>query len=154
MSAYICSTKHGRIKSDAKRVNCPQGQISTKIVDNAVWNAILDIILQPQYLERAIAELGVDKQRQELENQIQFLQSELEKTETEEKRLYNAYMAGAFDAEEYADKRQEIKARRKALTEDLQNLRDKLNNMDVVEKERELILKMIQEARLLLSSVR
>jgi glucan biosynthesis protein len=75
--------------------------------------------------ERLIAELErsmFDDQNESVTTQIAYVEGEIAKIETEDAKLYRAYMADVFDENEYAERRKALKDRQSRLNAELHSL--------------------------------
>lgn len=115
-SCYKCGTsQRPRHLILSHKRSCTMGQISSKVLDAKVWTCIREVLFDPERLRPAIdryfSKNGGDTSKEELA----FVQSQLTELDLADERLYQAYMSGAFNAEEYADKRAKVRDQRQKL---------------------------------------
>lgn len=108
---------------------CTQRTIAASIIEPAVWLAVCTALLDPDGLVSALQADLFDEQNTQLEQQIVYLEREINARKDEDDKLYRAYVAGAFDETEYADRRALLKAEAARLASD----RDKLLPQRVTE---------------------
>jgi site-specific DNA recombinase len=113
---YRC---HGRdcVSRDRDRA-CPQRQAKVDELDTAVWEHVKQLLNDPATLlgqfeafARQAEERSTDERMEE-----QKWQAQLRRLDREEQRLVDAYQAEAIDLVELKQRRQQIAARRQALT--------------------------------------
>ncbi len=78
--------------------------------------------------------------------QIGFLEREINQRDEDDARLYKAYLAGAFDENEYAAKRRELRESRHRLEEDLHALRAQAMTREDFQGRKRLILAVADQA--------
>lgn len=118
---YRCSSQvhpHSR-----EKYNCQNGSTRLKVIEDAIWKAVCDAILEPQPIIDAMDELLDEEQNQDLMHQIRFVQKKIQNNETADERLWLAFRAGAYDEYEFKDKRRVLK-------EEKFNLQDELNELN------------------------
>ncbi|MBI5033042.1 MAG: recombinase family protein [Chloroflexi bacterium] len=128
-------------------VHCQQSQISCWKLDGAVWNAVSNALLHPEVLIEAMERGYSSGPNAELLAEIEFLEGQLKDFDVEDKDLYQAYRAHAFDAEEYAGRRNELKVRKEKTQVTLADLKERVVTREKLELNKQRILKQSQLLR-------
>ncbi|HMP43012.1 MAG TPA: recombinase family protein, partial [Roseiflexaceae bacterium] len=115
-SCYRCQTKATlRYKREAFGRHCTMPQIASRRLDEMVWDAVISILLDRERLQEGMERYFSRQKMETVAEEHQFLQSQLTTLELEDERLYQAYMAQAFDADEYAQRRRKLRERQEVL---------------------------------------
>jgi site-specific DNA recombinase len=96
------------------------GQLKADDVEPQVWAAVVRVLEQPELIAAEVArqESRADEQRAEIARDLAFIEAALARCEQEDRRLIDAYTAGAFTPAELKAYRAEVNARRQSyLTE-------------------------------------
>jgi site-specific DNA recombinase len=139
---YRCVGKTCQVRVVRERIGCTQSQISAKKLDPVVWNVIVNLLTEPYKLVAALEKYYASTKRASFQSQLEFIDQQITQRQSEDEKLYRAYVKGAFDEQEYADRRREIKNAIQAL----QGERGKLLARIVSEED-------IQERKQMLSDV-
>lgn len=137
---YRCNHKDSALQQKHAEKDCDNRAITCETVDAAVWSVICRMLVEPQLLIDTLEKEMFSEQNAQLEHQIKYLEREIEAKQTEDERLYRAYVAGAFDEQEYAARRQIVKAERVKLTDELSQLQKQLLTREEFEERKTLIL--------------
>lgn len=135
---------HCTSRSDHKRklIGCPQGYIGCIKLDEAVWDIVCQVLLEPQVLLDALDRHFADGENAALLEQIAFLEQQIEARAKEEEKLYRAYVAGAFDEHEFADKRRVLKENGHVLEVERDRIKERVLSREQVETQKKLIVDM------------
>lgn len=135
---------HCTSRTDHKRalIGCPQGYIGCNKLDDAVWYIVCQVLLEPQVLVEAVERHFTNDENAALLEQIRFLEQQIEDKSKEEEKLYRAYLAGAFDASEFAEKRRIIKETSQVLAAEVEHLKARVLTLEQVAAQKQLIMKM------------
>jgi len=135
---------HCTSRSDHKRtlIGCPQGYIGCIKLDDAVWNIVCQVLLKPQVLIDAVDRHFAADENATLLEQVAFLEQQIEDKVKEEEKLYRAYVAGAFDEHEFADKRRVIKETSYILALEVERLKARVLSRDQVAAQKKFIMDM------------
>ena len=116
---------HCTSRSDHKRklIGCPQGYIGCVKLDGAVWDIVCQVLLEPDVLIEALDRHFADDGNATLIEQITFLETQINDKTKEEEKIYRAYVAGAFDEHEFAEKRRILKESGQILSIEIEHLR-------------------------------
>lgn len=106
---YRCSSRRGRIPAIREAIGCNQLTISMRVLDEAVWSGVYEVLLRPDILLSALEREFRNEQNEQLRQQIIFLEEQIREAAGEDAKLYRAYLAGAFDEVEYAEQRKALK---------------------------------------------
>ena len=88
---------------------CTMPQISARKLDTIVWNTIITVLLDRERLEEGMERYFSRQKAETTREEIGFIQTRLTDLEIEDERLYQAYIAKAFEADEFALKRHALK---------------------------------------------
>jgi len=106
---YRCSSRAASTRAIKDEHACTQSQISAKILDPIVWQVVMNLLTQPEMLTHAIDEYQKELGSGQVEEQLELIKNQIAEREREDEKLYRAYIHGAFDEEEYANRRRHIK---------------------------------------------
>jgi hypothetical protein len=125
---------------------CVQSQIVCQTLDDAVWSTICGVLLDPQMLVDSLERDYACGRNGSVLEQIGFLEREIKQRDEDDARLYKAYLAGAFDENEYAAKRRELKDSRHRLEEDLHTFRGQVVTQADLQGRKRLVLAIADQA--------
>lgn len=146
-SGYGCNAKSPRVPAFSERVQCDSSQISSKVLDPAIWNIVCQVLLDPQILLTALEKEFMGKRNEQTSRQIDFLESQIRSAENEDEKLYKAYMAGVFDEIEFAERRKLVKKKAEKLKQELAQLNGSLISPENFEARKQTILLICQTAQ-------
>jgi site-specific DNA recombinase len=140
---------HCTSRSDHKRklIGCPQGYIGCVKLDGAVWDIVCQVLLEPHILTEALDRHYVDDGNATLIEQITFLEIQINDKTKEEEKIYRAYIAGAFDEHEFAEKRRILKESSQILSIEIDHLRGRVLTQEQVVKQKKFILEMATQLK-------
>lgn len=144
---YACNSKRNRTYHEREAINCSQKQIKAATLEDAIWQVVCTIVMQP---ERLIAQIDAqlhDDENTGLRKQIAFLMRQIDEGKQEDEKLYKAFIAGAFDENEYAEKRAALKERLATLEQEEEGLSSRLISKDVIEADKAMILQFASQAQ-------
>jgi site-specific DNA recombinase len=145
--AYRCPNTFVHPRYIRETVGCRQSAIQTDVLDMAVWEIVCNALLEPQVLLSALESDMLGEQNAQLERQIAYLEHEIEEKQTEDDKLYKAYMAGVFDEHEYAARRTLLKDERARLQVELDRLHPLRATREQFEAQKALILDFAERVR-------
>ncbi len=144
---YKCIARNGHSYHSTKAINCNGKQVSAPMLEQTVWNIICEMILKPELLlEQLDAELE-NGENTNLKKQIAFLQRQLKESETEDDKLYRAFMADVFDEHEYRERRRLLKEKQATLQAELESLEERTINQQEIEQDKATILALSEHFR-------
>ena len=114
--------------------------ISCRILENAVWLVICSLLLEPATLISALEGDLLGEQNTQIANQIGFIVGQIREKQQEDERLYRAYVAGAFDETEYAERRSLIRGQSQRLAQELEKLQPQVMTATEFEERKRYIL--------------
>jgi site-specific DNA recombinase len=140
---------HCTSRSDHKRelIGCPQGYIGCIKLDDAVWNIVCEVLLEPHILIESLDRHFANDENATLLEQITFLEMQIEDKVKEEEKIYRAYIAGAFDEHEFADKRRILKESKQVLAIEVERLRARVVTKEQVETQKRFVLDMATQLK-------
>lgn len=119
---------------------CGQPHVSARVIETAVWNAIVAIVTRPDLLEAAFTARMKDKDsRADQQARISDLEKKLVAHSVKEDRLHQAYLAEAYTVEEYKRYRAELAEARITLQDALNEAQLQLDvSEDMLAKQRSI----------------
>jgi len=145
-SNYRCAGRKGRVPVVIEEIGCNQKQISTRKLDQAVWSVIYEVLLYPDIMIEALEKEFASEQNEQTRNQIEYLESQIRELKLEDEQLYKAYLADAFDENEYAEHRSLITSQLQKLQTEIDQLAEGLMTVDQFEERKQEILVLCQNA--------
>ena len=144
---YRCSSRSNRPKHVSDDIGCTQGQIMCHVLDDAVWVCLCDTLLAPELLIQHLERTMHGDDTVENHRQISELERQLRDNDREDRKVYQAYLADAFDEHEFAARRRRLKELRASLEQQLEELKAvELTEEDFEERKR-LILAVAENAK-------
>jgi site-specific DNA recombinase len=144
----VMRTKYRCSSSFRKYVGrCGNSQVEGHILEDAVWDAVCGLLLHPESVLDSLDNILNDERNASILAQIAYIEREIEKNAISDDRLWKAYDAGAFDEDEYAEKRAALKARLEDLKDDHKDLRSKVLTEEDIEAHRQQLLDLSQQAQ-------
>jgi site-specific DNA recombinase len=139
-SWYRCSAANSGYAAIRERTGCDQSQISIRVIDDAVWSLIYQVLLDPQILITALEKEFQGERNNQTSRQISFLENQINESNIEDDKLYKAYLAGVFNETEYAGRRRLVKENRQRLQAELQQLNGNLISPEKLKERKQEIL--------------
>jgi site-specific DNA recombinase len=121
---------------------CDNTSIQCDVLDNAVWSIVCDALLKPDVVLQALESDALSEHNQSLLRQIEWLGKEIAGKSNEDDKLYRAFVADVFDAQEYKERRDMLTAERQRLSDKLLQLKSQVIAPDKIEARRKIILDM------------
>jgi site-specific DNA recombinase len=149
---YRCSRANAFPKHIIDATGCKNGYITCKVLDTAVWTIVCDALLKPQILIGALEEDERAERNAQLQEQIAYLEHTVVTNSGDDEKLLRAYLAGAFDEQEYAGRRKLLKDEAMRINDELIRLRSQVTTVEQLEARQALILQIserIQAERIL-----
>lgn len=138
---YRCSSTRGRTPAIQKAIGCNQLTIPTHILDQAVWTAVYEVLLNPDILLGALEREFRNEHNEQLRRQIVFLESQLREAAVEDQKLYRAYLSNVFDEIEYAEYRKTLKENSQKLSVEISRIQSQLmSDRQYEERKREILM--------------
>ncbi len=126
---------------------CTMPQISSKRLDDLVWNTVITALLDRTRLEEGMERYFSRQKQETTKDELVFVQTQLTQLELEDEKLYQAYVAGAFEADEYAVKRRGLWERKKRLEDEKEKLQKRFAQQSSREEQKQQILASVDELR-------
>jgi len=145
-TSYRCSSRANRVPTVIEEIGCNQKQISMRILDHAVWSVIYEVLLNPEIMIGALEREFHGEQNEQIRSQIEFLESQIRELKIEDERLYSAYLAGAFDENEYAEHRTLVKSQQQRHQADINRLMENVMSSEQFEERKQEIIAICQNA--------
>ena len=145
--AYRCTSVHNRPRAIKRRIGCTQSQISARILDPIVWQAIMDLLTAPESLSQAMDEYYTSTGMAPIHSQMEFIREQIRQREREDEKLYRAYVKGVFDEQEYADRRLEVKVAIRSLQNEHEILAAQIISEEEFNVRKHRVSEMAEELR-------
>ncbi|MCI0708628.1 MAG: recombinase family protein [Chloroflexi bacterium] len=143
---YYCSSIH-TTPGYREHHPCDQPSIHCDILDTAVWEVIANALLEPEVLLLAVDARYSNDRVENIYDQLSFLRHKIEGKTTEEEKLYQAYLAGAFDASEYAGERQRVIKERDTLLSEYERLQAQVMTPEELAEKKHAVVQLVQNAQ-------
>ena len=144
---YTCSSQSSSYPDEVReQIACTQGNISGRILEEAVWSVVYQVLLHPEILIDVLEREFHGDRNEQVSRQITFLESQIAASKAEDEKLYKAYVAGVFNEVEYAGRRKMIKDNQQRLATELRQLNENLISPDRFEQQKQEILLICQRA--------
>lgn len=147
LTNYRCSSRGNRVGIVSKTIGCNQKQISMRILDQAVWSLIYEVLLDPGIMIGALEREFKSEKNEQVRNQIDFLKGQARELRGEDEKLYVAYLANAFDEMEYAENRSLITDQLQNIQSEIGRLEEQLMTPEQLEEKKQEILAICQSAQ-------
>ena len=145
---YGCPTRRNGVRYERVGTEkCSQPHIAANKIEPAVWSAVCATLLDPEVLIAVLHEDIFNAQNAQLEQQIGYLEAETERKQSEDEKLYRAYVAGAFDENEYRDRRALLKMEAAKLQDELARLYPKRVTAAQFEAQKQQIVRFAEYLR-------
>jgi hypothetical protein len=142
---YVCSTVNFARASRAQvGITCDQGYITAEKLENAVWKAICDLLLNPSLVIESLEKNLFGEQNQEITNQLEYLREEIQQLQNEDDKLYRLYVNDYMDEHEYGNKHKQLKTEIESKQREIEKLRPRQITREQFEAEKEQVLALSQ----------
>lgn len=146
---YRCLRRTARPRHVLKAQTCTNSSIPVDRLERAVWNVICTALLQPEVLISALENGPTSEHNRQLGEQITYLEDELARKSSDDDKMLKAYLAGAFDEQEFASRRKILKSERDTMREALDKLRRQLVKPEQIEARKAEILALAEHVKAL-----
>jgi hypothetical protein len=101
-----------------------RGTIHAGTAESQVWDAVMRLLEQPELIADAVAKRQATMHEQEagIDEELRAVERALARSDEEDRRLVEAYMAGAFTAAELKAYRADVAAKRQSVEAHRQEL--------------------------------
>ncbi len=144
---YRCGKKHSQLPAEMEEFICDQSQISHKILEQAIWSIVYQVLLEPQILITALEKEFRGERNEQTTRKIAFLEKQIKASKFEDKKLYKAYLAEVFDETEFATRRKLVTEKEKKLSEELKKITKSLISPEHFEARKQSILLICNNAK-------
>lgn len=132
---------------EALGYDCSMPQIASHRLDDLVWSAVINILLDRERLDQGIERYFSRQRVETTREEIVFVQTQITELDLEDELLYQAYLARAFDADEYAQKRFALKERKQQLEDTKEQLQKRLGQQASRQEQKQMILASVDELK-------
>jgi site-specific DNA recombinase len=145
LSNYRCSSRNSRMPQERERIGCNQASISTGRLEEAVWSAVTQVLLEPALVIEALERLFYGDGNKQLQEQISYLEAQITAKGKEDEKLYRAFMADVFDEQEYKRYREQLKEDKVTLEMERSELSKRLMTPEQFEKRKQMVLQACEK---------
>lgn len=146
-SWYHCSSKARSYPVLVrKQIGCTQGNISSRVLESAIWSEVCRMLLHPHILIDVLEREFHGDRNEQVSSQIAFLEGQIESLKLEDEKLYKAYVAGVFNEVEYASRRKMIKDSRQRLIAEVHEMSGSLISPERFDQQKQQILAICRHA--------
>ena len=114
--------------------------------DNAVWSVIYDVLLSPEIMIDALEREYMSDENEQTRAQITFLNKQIKELKIEDEKMYAAYLADAFDENEYAENRSILREQQQKLQVEVNRLESNLMSPEQFDERKQEIYLLCQNA--------
>lgn len=151
-SSYGYNTKNGKVRvgmyrcknsypSNYGKEKCPCTTITAKILDDLIWNDLLEIIFNPENIQH----YDEKKNTKKIERDIKNLETQVVKIKKEKEKIITLYKKDVLSFEEIEQELGKIKKQEQLLEGELNNLKNQNYIQDeMTSKEKEKLLEIIK----------
>lgn len=143
---YRCTSTNS-LQGNFRDIVCHQSQISCKRLDGAVWKTVSQALLEPQLIVDAMERQFANGPNAQLLREIEYLRRQLVDLDSEDEDLYRAYRAHAFDEQEFASRREHVKAQRKKNKDEIARLEGQVITRERLELNKQIVLHQANSLR-------
>ncbi len=147
LRSYRCLIHGGGKNRSYAGQTCQNRRIPTHVLDDAVWFSIQKYLLDPETISSVLEPTELLEQNRRLQEQIDYLSRTLDEREAEDQKLYRAYLADAFDEEEYASRHRGIREAKETLWAERERLEAQIISQNEIEARKQFVLSVVEEAR-------
>lgn len=126
---------------------CDQKSIHCHILDTAVWEIIASALLEPSILLDALDARYSGDWVADIRDQVEFLKRHIEEKADEEQKLYKAYLAGAYNADEYASERKRVRNESEHLLTEIERLQSQIMTQEELEDRKQTVIDLVARAQ-------
>lgn len=143
---YRCGSRQ-KTKAYREELGCKQRGITCRVVDDSVWLVVYEVLLKPEILIDALDKQYRGEENEAIEKQIKYLKDQIRTREIKDERAKNAYLAGAYSAEELKDIRDILANEKADLNQELNKISRRIMTYDQYLEKREFILDVCGSAK-------
>ncbi len=127
--------------------SCTMPEITSWRLDELVWNAVVEVLFDHKRLDDGIERYFSRQKVETTREEMAYVQSQITEVELEDERLYQAYIAQAFDADEFSQKRHALKQKKAKLETEKEELQRRLSQQTQQQEKKRAILASADELR-------
>lgn len=133
---YSSSSEKSRLKGEP----CRSPYIHADLLERRIWEEIEQVIYNPSVILKRLEDREKDKDRREINNQLDFIDTQLANLEKEKGKLEAAYQRDIYTLDEFAEKMGNLRSRKKTLEESRKKVEDKLTEIHDLEEKKKIVL--------------
>lgn len=114
---YGCKTRHLQ-PAIREHLSCNSPFIRREAIDSVVWDAICQVIIDPELIVRYLEDQAEKLINGGLTDQLAYIEREVRKCDREENQWDRAFADEIISLDEYKDKKNSVMARKKTLMEE------------------------------------
>lgn len=144
---YRCTARANRVPVIRKKIGCTQTTVNADRLENAVWASVCHALLEPEALIAQLDEELSNGENAGLNRQIAFLHKQIRESADEDQKLYRAYLADVFDEQEFKARRTALKEREQLLKDELRKLEERCVSKEQIELDKALLRTVASQMR-------
>jgi site-specific DNA recombinase len=145
--SYRCTARSNRMPVVREEIGCKQTPANADQLENAVWASVCHALLEPESLIAQLDEEMNNGENAGLNRQIAFLRKQMRESADEDQKLYRAYLADVFDEQEFKARRIALKEREQLLKQELSKLEERCITSEQIELDKALLRAVSQQMR-------
>lgn len=142
---YLCPNHSARPRYLRRDYDCTNSHIACGVLEGAVWHIVCRALLEPQVLLDALDADATSERNRQLEEQIAYLERELNGRQGEDEKLFRAYLAGAFDDQEFAARRKLLKSEMTTMIGEVERLRSEVLTQEQLEQRKKEVIALSKQ---------
>jgi site-specific DNA recombinase len=144
---YRCSLRANRPKYVREDRKCYNRDILCRELDAVVWEIVCTALLEPTLLLNALDADATSERNAQLQEHISFLEKEIWERSGDDEKLLKAYLAGAFDEKEFAERRKLLKQEVTMLHSELARIQQQVLTKEQLESRKQAVLAMSERIK-------
>jgi hypothetical protein len=144
--AYYC-VSHNQPKSLRDQIGCDTPTIRADELEPAVWQAITEVIYNPELVIEGLEQRYSEERFAEKSNHLDYLEEQLKTKADELERWDQAYAAGYLDLREWGEKKLAVQQELEKLREAAETTRRQLAQRDDLERQKQIVLTELASLR-------
>ena len=146
---YGCSVRRYKGNSERKymTLDCTAPYVRAKIIEDAVWSVVQDVVLHPTVLLEYLDEQFTSSENQALFQQIEYLKTQVQRKKKSDDNDLLLLDLGTYTPQEYHERHLAYKEARQALEEEIAKLEKRVLTPEKVDEQKQLIMDIADATR-------
>jgi len=143
---YGCYSKQSE-RSRLKEEPCSSPYIHADLLERRIWEEIEQVIYDPSRILKRLEDREMEKDRREIQNQLDFVDSQVARLEKEKGKLEAAYQRDIYTLDEFAEKMGNLRSRKKTLEESRKKIEEKLTEIHDLEEKKKIVVNALKRVK-------